>query len=741
MSTRTRVGNLDVAVGLVEFVRDEALPGTGVSEAAFWAGAEALIAELSPRVRAALVRRDELQAKLDGHEVTALLHAPAEYAALLRELGYLEPEPEPFRITTTGVDTEVAVQAGPQLVVPLLNARFAINAANARWGSLYDAFYGTDAIDEADGRERAGAYNPVRGAAVIARGRRFLDEAFPLAEGSHADGGGYQVIDGRLVATLGERDTGLADPAQLVGFRGEADDPSAVLLVHHGLHAEITIDREHPIGAGDPAGVSDIVLESAVTAIMDLEDSVAAVDTEDKLLGYRNWLGLMQRTLTAEVTKDGSSFERRMHPGRVYATPGGGSLTLPGTSLLFIREVGHHMFTDTVRDAEGQPVPEGIVDALVCGLASVHDMRGAAAGSNSREGSIYVVKPKLHGSAEVALSCDILARVEALLGLAPLTIKLGIMDEERRTSANLKACIAAAADRVVFINTGFLDRTGDEIHTAMHAGPMVPKGAMKHQPWLNAYEARNVEIGLACGFRGRAQIGKGMWAAPDNMAEMLEAKIAHPLAGASCAWVPSPTAATLHALHYHAVDVAARQRELEDGPDLSELSQLLIAPLADPATLSVADRQRELDTNVQSTLGYVVRWIDAGVGCSKVPDITGTALMEDRATCRISSQMVSNWLRHGLVGGEMVDESLRRMAAVVDSQNAGDPAYVPMAPACDGQAFLAARELLTQGTTQPNGYTEPILHRRRIARKAELTGAPAAEPVGAPAVSREGVEA
>ncbi len=721
MSTRTRVGNLDVATELVEFVRAEALPGSGVDEAAFWAGAERVIAELAPRVRALLIRRDELQAKLDGHVVKELLASTEDYEAFLVEIGYLEPEPKEFTITTTGVDDEIARQAGPQLVVPLLNARFATNAANARWGSLYDAFYGTDVIDEADGRERGGAYNPVRGAEVIARGRRFLDDFFPLAEGSHADAHAYEVVSGRLLVMVGDAVTPLADPSQLVGFQAGADNAaSAILLVHHGLHAEIVIDHEHPIGSGDGAGVADIVLESALTAIMDLEDSVAAVDTADKLLGYRNWLGLIQRTLTADVTKDGTTFSRRMHEDRVYRAPDGGTVTLPGTALLFIRQVGHHMFTDMVLDADGQPVPEGIVDALITGLASVHDLRGPAAGANSREGSIYVVKPKLHGSDEVALACEIFARVEQVLGLEPLTIKIGIMDEERRTSANLKACIAVARDRVVFINTGFLDRTGDEIHTSMQVGPMVPKGAMKHQPWLNVYEARNVEIGLECGFRGRAQIGKGMWAAPDNLAEMLEVKIAHPQAGASCAWVPSPTAATLHALHYHAVDVDARQRELLDQPVLPTLGSLLTPPLADASELSTEDRQRELDTNVQSTLGYVVRWIDAGVGCSKVPDITGTPLMEDRATCRISSQMVSNWLRHGLVGEEMVDESLRRMAAVVDSQNAGDPGYVPMAPAFDGQAFLAARELLTEGTTQPNGYTEPILTRRRIARKREL---------------------
>ncbi len=722
MSTRTRLGNLDIATELVEFVRHEALPGSGVEEGTFWAGAERLITELEPRVRAALVRRDELQHSLDGHEVAAMIHDPEEYADFLRATGYLEPEPKDFTITTTGVDDEVALQAGPQLVVPLLNARFATNAANARWGSLYDALYGSDAIDEANGKTREGAYNPVRGAEVIARVRLFLDDFFPLTEGTHADSHGYEVASGRLTARPGGLVAGLADPTQFVGFQGSAEAPSAILLRHNGLGVELVIDRSSEIGSGDAAGISDIVVESAPTAIMDLEDSVAAVDAEDKVLGYRNWLGLMQRTLSAEVTKDGASFTRRLHEDRVYETGDHRTITVPGTALLFIRQVGHHMFSDMVLDPQGQPVPEGIIDALVCGLASVHDLRGPTAGANSRAGSIYVVKPKLHGSEEVALTCDIFAGVERVLGLEPLTITLGIMDEERRTSVNLKACIAAAKDRVVFINTGFLDRTGDEIHSSMNVGPMVPKADMKHRPWLNVYEARNVEIGLACGFRGRAQIGKGMWAAPDNLADMLEAKLAQPLAGASCAWVPSPTAATLHALHYHAVDVPARQHALEEQPDLTDLASLLTPPVVDPASLSQEARQRELDTNVQSTLGYVVRWVDAGVGCSKVPDITGTPLMEDRATCRISSQMVSNWLRHGVVGAEMVEESLRRMAVVVDEQNAGDPAYVPMAPGFDGQAFLAARELLTQGVDQPNGYTEPILHRHRLARKAELAG-------------------
>ena len=718
---RTTLEGLAVADALVGFVREQALPGTGVAEADFWAGLAAAVSELTPRLRELLERREELQTRLDSPEARERVGDPAAARAFLAEIGYLEPDPGPVTITTEGVDPEVALLAGPQLVVPLLNARFATNAANARWGSLYDALYGSDVIDEADGRERGGPYNPTRGAAVIARAKAFLDEHFPLESGSYAEATALRVVDGRLSVEGPDGASALTDAAQFVAFTGDEREPEAVLLRHHGLHVEIVIDPEHPVGAGDPAHVADVLVEAALTAIMDLEDSVAAVDTEDKLLGYANWLGLIQGTLTAEVRKDGSTFTRAMAGPRRYRTPEGGELELPGRALLFIRQVGHHMFSDMVLDAHGEPVPEGILDAFVCGLASVHDLRGERAGQNSRAGSIYVVKPKMHGPAEVALTVEMLARVEATLGLAPATIKLGIMDEERRTSVNLKACIAAAKDRVVFINTGFLDRTGDEIHTAMALGPVVRKGAMKNAAWLSAYEDRNVAIGLACGFRGRAQIGKGMWAAPDNLAEMLEVKIAHPRSGASCAWVPSPTAATLHALHYHAVDVAARQRELEAAPGPERLEDLLTVPLVDPAEVSPTEREQELDLNVQSTLGYVVRWIDQGVGCSKVPDLGGTPLMEDRATCRISSQMVSNWLVHGLVGLEQVDASLRRMAAVVDSQNAGDPAYVPMAPACDGQAFLAARELLTQGMAQPAGYTEPILHRRRIARKAELT--------------------
>jgi len=724
VNSRTSVCGLSVAENLFDFVKNEALPGSGVDESRFWAGAADLIAEFGPQVRQLVSFRETLQ-----HEIDAFLKSPENrpldaetYERFLRSIGYLVDEPADFTITTDRVDPEIAQISGPQLVVPLLNPRFATNAANARWGSLYDALYGTDVIGDGDGLERSRGYNPLRGQAVVDRGRQFLDDHFPLASGSHSRAAKYTVTDHRLVVVHESQAIALAEESQFVGYLGAPDDPSSILLLHHGLHVEIQFDRQSPVGTADPAGIKDIILESAMTTIMDLEDSVAAVDAEDKVEGYRNWLLLMQGSLSAEVSKDGATFTRRMNADRHYTTPAGdSSLTLSGRSLLLVRQVGHLMTSDAVLDQNGTPVSEGILDALFTGLGAVHDLRGAHAGRNSATGSVYVVKPKMHGPDEVTLSCGILARTEEVLGLPPLTMKIGIMDEERRTSVNLKASIYSARDRVFFINTGFLDRTGDEIHTSMLAGTMVRKAEMRSQTWITAYELANVDIGLECGFPGRAQIGKGMWAAPDNMAEMLDQKIAHPLAGANCAWVPSPTAATLHALHYHTVDVNARQAEL-GGQRRSALRQLLTIPLVDPPEWDAATRRAELDNNIQSTLGYVVRWVSAGVGCSKVPDINGTALMEDRATCRISCQHVTNWLLHGIISTEDIEESLRRMAVIVDGQNADDPSYLPMAPGFDSEAFLAARELVLTGADQPSGYTEPILHRRREAQKLKDSG-------------------
>lgn len=716
MPNRIQTNGLSVAEDLYIFVRDEALPGTGLEEGQFWRGAAALITEFSPQVAELLGARHRLQQQLDGFHA---LNGPADpevYEEFLRSIGYLVDEPADFSITTDQVDPEIARISGPQLVVPLLNARFAINAANARWGSLYDALYGTDAIDDAEGRERTSAYNSVRGAAVVARGRQFLDEHTPLASGSHADVTAYRIEDGILIAEIPNGRTQLANKDQLRGYRGTSDELESVLLVNHGLHIEIQIDFRHAVGSADPAGVKDIVLESAITTIMDLEDSVAAVDAEDKVVGYRNWLQLMQGTLTAEVAKGSDTYTRRLNPDHRYTAPDGSDLTLAGRSLLLIRHVGHLMTSDAVLDPAGEPVPEEILDALFTGLGSVHDLRGPNTRHNSRTGSVYIVKPKMHGPREVAVACALLAGTESVLGLDPLTLKIGIMDEERRTSANLKACIWEARDRVAFINTGFLDRTGDEIHTSMLAGPMVRKAEMRNSCWIAAYEDANVDIGLECGFRGRAQIGKGMWAAPDNLAEMMIQKIAHPLAGANCAWVPSPTAATLHATHYHQIDVDARQIEL-GGRRRATLRQLLTIPIGKPADWDIDARLKELDNNIQSTLGYVARWVNDGIGCSKVPDIHGTALMEDRATCRISSQHISNWVQHGVVTTGQVEESLRRMAEVVDKQNDSDPDYLPMSPAFDTQAFLAARELVLYGAAQPSGYTEPVLHRRRVTQK------------------------
>ncbi len=701
---------------LYRFLVDEALPGSAVDPDDFFVATAELIDRFTERNRGLLARRAELQTTIDAwHRGRAdRPHDAAAYRAMLEETGYLVPEGEPFAITTADVDPELRSIAGPQLVVPITNARYALNAANARWGSLYDALYGTDALGDLP---PAGPYDPVRGARVVAWARRHLDEVLPLAGPSHAAVSAYRVVAGELVAHVDGSDVGLADPGRFAGFRGDPDAPSSILLERHGLHVDMVIDREHAIGADDAAGIADVVLESAVTAIMDCEDSVATVDAADKALAYHNWLGLQRGDLTATVDKGGDTFTRSLAGERHYTSPTGEPLTLPGTATMLVRDVGHLMTTPAALDADGNEVFEGLLDAMCTTLCAVHDLRAPGGPRNSPAGSIYVVKPKMHGPDEVAFADDVFAFVERSLGLPPHTVKLGLMDEERRTTVNLAECIRAARRRVCFVNTGFLDRTGDEIHTSMWAGAMVPKTEMRNQRWMTAYEDWNVDVGLACGLLGRAQIGKGMWAAPARMEAMLAEKIAHPAAGATCAWVPSPTAATLHATHYHLVDVAERQQALV-GRRRASLDDLLAIPVADDPTWSTERRRAEVENNAQGILGYVVRWVDQGVGCSTVPDIHDVGLMEDRATCRISSQHIANWLAHGVVSADEVEATMRRMAEVVDRQNADDPLYEPMAPDFDGVAFAAARALVFGGVEHPSGYTEPVLHAHRLRRKA-----------------------
>ena len=717
MSERVKHGNLQVSHELDSFLKNEVLPGIDVEVDSFWSAFEKILQEFSGRNKALLDKRKEIQKQIDEWHISRKgePHNQDEYIEFLKKIDYLVDEGEDFEITTTNVDSEIREVAGAQLVVPVMNARFSLNAANARWGSLYDALYGTDMISEEGGAERSGPYNPARGDKVIEFSKDFLDESVPLQSGNYKDVTGFKVENGDLVIAFSDQSSGsLSDKSQFIGYKGDPDNPASILFKNNNLHIDIQIDPEDSIGKDDPANIKDVVLESAVTTIQDLEDSVAAVDAEDKSLAYRNWLGLMKGDLKETFVKGDKEMTRSLNGDRSYTGKDDSEITLPGRSVLLVRNVGHLMTNPAILDVDGNEVPEGIMDAMFTICIAKHDLQKEGKSANSRTGSIYIVKPKMHGPEEVQFTCDLFERVEEVLGLDPLTVKVGIMDEERRTTVNLKECIRVAKDRVIFINTGFLDRTGDEIHTSMEAGPVIPKAQMKQQPWINAYEDWNVDVGLETGFKGKAQIGKGMWAMPDEMLGMYQNKSMHPEAGANCAWVPSPTAATLHAIHYHQISVSDKQNELLSRPRASLEDILSIPVMENPESLSAEDIQSELDNNCQGILGYVVRWIDLGVGCSKVPDINNVGLMEDRATCRISSQHIANWLHHGLCSEEQVIETMKKMAVVVDQQNEGDPEYINMSPSFEGIAFSAAVDLAIKGRTQPSGYTEPILHSKRL---------------------------